>query len=69
MVKKTEDEELEEVIRTRRCVICEAILQNARTPEQIRKVAASLGAAEAEYSDDPVVLKVLADYWAGDECE
>ena len=63
MVKKTEDEELEEVIRNRRCVICDAILQNARTPEQIRTVAASLGAAE--YSDDPVVLKVLADYWAG----
>ena len=64
MVKKTEDEELDAVIWNRRRVITMSILQEARTPEQIAAVAKSLG--EADYSADPVVLKVLADYWAGE---
>ena len=59
------EEEFEEVVSgawNRRRVICQAILNGARTPEQIMAVAASIG--ERDYGNDPLVLQILDDYWA-----
>lgn len=61
------EEEFEEVVSgawNRKRVICQAILNEARTPEQIMAVAVSLG--ERDYGDDDLVLQILSDYWAED---
>ena len=64
VMKNHESEELESVVTGRRRVIAMSILKGAKTPEQIRKVAASIG--DGAYGGDDVVLKVLDDYWAAD---
>lgn len=59
------EEEFEEVVSgawNRRRVICQAILNGAKTPEQIMAVAKSIG--EGAYGADPLVLQILNDYWA-----
>ncbi|RYQ23577.1 hypothetical protein PG2029B_1710 [Bifidobacterium pseudolongum subsp. globosum] len=61
------EEEFEEVVSgawNRKRVICQAILNEAKTPEQIMAVAVSIG--ERDYGDDELVLQVLSDYWAED---
>lgn len=62
------EEEFEEVVSgawNRKRVICQAILNEARTPEQIMAVAVSLG--ERNYGDDDLVLQILSDYWAEED--
>lgn len=59
------EEEFEEMVSgawNRRRVICQAILNGAKTPEQIMAVAKSIG--EGAYGNDPLVLQILSDYWA-----
>lgn len=61
------EEEFEEMVSgawNRKRVICQAILNEAKTPEQIMAVAVSLG--ERDYGDDPLILQILSDYWAED---
>ena len=59
------EEEFEEMVSgawNRRRVICQAILNGAKTPEQIMAVAKSIG--EGDYGNDDLVLQILSDYWA-----
>ena len=59
------EEEFEEVVSgawNRRRVICQCILNGARTPDQIMSVAKSIG--EGAYGNDDLVLQILSDYWA-----
>lgn len=61
------EEEFEEVVFgawNRKRVICQCILNEAKTPEQIMAVAVSLG--ERDYGNDDLVLQILSDYWAED---
>lgn len=62
------EKEFEELVSgawNRKRVICQAILNEARTPEQIMAVAVSIG--ERDYGDDPLVLQILSDYWAEED--
>lgn len=59
------EEEFEEVVSgawNRKRVICQAILNEAKTPEAIMAVAVSIG--ERDYGNDDLVLQILSDYWA-----
>ena len=59
------EEEFEEMVSgawNRRRVICQAILNGARTPEAIQTVADSIG--DSDYGSDPIVLRAVSDYWA-----
>lgn len=61
MKNLTEEDEFDAVSISRRRVIAMSILNGARTPAQIRTVAASIG--EADYGDDVIVRQILSDYW------
>lgn len=61
-----EDEwDLEEAIVARKRVICQAILNEAKTPEAIMAVAVSIG--DSDYGSDPIVMRALNDYWSESE--
>ena len=64
VMKNHESEELESVVTGRKRVIAMSILKGARTPEEIAAVARSLG--DETYGNDPIILHVLADYWASE---
>lgn len=60
-----EDEwDLEEAIVARKRVICQAILNEAKTPEAIQTVADSIG--DSDYGSDPIVMRALNDYWSAE---
>lgn len=54
-----------EAIVARKRVICQAILNGARTPEAIQTVADSIG--NSDYGSDPIVLRAVSDYWDSPE--
>lgn len=64
VMKNHESEALESVVTGRKRVIAMSILKGARTPEEIAAVARSLG--DETYGNDPIILQVLADYWAAE---
>ena len=64
MKNHSESEELESVVTGRRRVIAMSILQGAKTPEEIAAVARRLG--DGTLGNDPIILQVLADYWASE---
>lgn len=64
MKNHSESEDLESVVTGRKRVIAMSILNGARTPEQVMAVATSIG--EGTLGNDPIILQVLADYWAAD---
>lgn len=49
-------------IVARKRVICQCILNGAKTPEAIQTVADSIG--DSDYGSDPIVMRALNDYWA-----
>lgn len=49
-------------IVARKRVICQAILNEAKTPEAIMAVAVSIG--DSDYGSDPIVLRAVSEYWA-----
>lgn len=54
-----------EAIVARKRVICQAILNGARTPEAIQKVAEAIG--DGSFGSDPIVMRALNDYWSESE--
>ena len=54
-----------EAIVARKRVICQAILNGARTPEAIQKVAEAIG--DGSFGSDPIVLRAVSDYWDSPE--
>lgn len=49
-------------IVARKRVVCQAILNGAKTPSEIQAVADSIG--DSDYGADEIVLRAVSDYWA-----